>query len=91
MELRIEEEKENKLLNRTELKGMIVFSGVTPSNVDVVKEIAKKKDCGEDVVAIKGMYTKFGTQTASFSAFIYKTKEELLSTEPKKKEKKQEE
>jgi ribosomal protein S24E len=91
MELRIENEKENKLFNREEISGMIVFKGATPSNQEVIAHIAKKKGCGEELVAIKGIYTKFGTQTAGFEAFIYKTKEELISTEPKKKEKKQEE
>jgi len=85
MELNIEDQKENTLLNRTELRGKITFSGATPSNKDVLAAIAKKQGCNEDVIAIKGIYNKFGSQEARFTAHVYKDKETLLKTEPKQK------
>lgn len=91
MEVKIEKKDENKLLERIELEGMIAFQGATPSNKDVRTELAKQMKTEEDNIEIKHIYTKYGRQTAQFTANVYKDKETLLKTEPKKKEKKQEE
>ncbi len=88
MELTITEEKANPYLKRKELKGKIVFIGVTPSNVDVGKKIAGLTKSDEKLVLVKHIYTQFGSQKATFTAYVYETEEMKTKIEPKKKEKK---
>ena len=87
MEINIKEEKENKLLQRKEVVGGIVFTGATPSNEALKKELATKYKVSEGTIVIKNIYTKYGVQKAEFLAFIYSSKEQLEKIEPKPKKK----
>lgn len=75
MDLKITEKFENQLLDRTDLSGEINFSGATPSNINVAKEIANNLKCKEDLVVVKQILTKFSTSFANFKAVAYKTPE----------------
>ena|SRR3989344_1502701 len=88
MELSMKQEKENELLERKEVKGNLAFSGATPSNKELQEALAKKYNIPAEQVAVKHVYGDFGGITATFEAHIYKSKEQLLKIEPKKKEKK---
>ncbi|RJQ21865.1 30S ribosomal protein S24e [Candidatus Woesearchaeota archaeon] len=87
MELNITTEKKNSLLGRTEVYGTVTFEGATPSNAQVSEALAKKYGKDTDTVVVKHILGKFGGITATFEADVYDTKEQLLKTEPKKKEK----
>lgn len=84
--MKILEEKENKLLNRTEIK-MIVEAGKNPSLQEAAKIVADKFKSPEDMVAVQGVRGKFGRGTFLVSANIYTKKEDRDFLE-KKKEKK---
>ncbi len=88
MELTIKERKENALLLRAELTGAISFTGATPDFDALKKALASELKTSEELVAVKGIYTKFGFPQADFRANVYQTKEQLSLIEPKKKEKK---
>ena len=75
MKVTIKNKEENKLLNRVELSGEIVFDAVTPSNTDLIKTLAKDLKVKEELLIIKNIYTKFSERRATFSAVIYKTAE----------------
>ena len=89
MELKIIERKENPLLLRTEVKGTLSFTGPTPSFDMLKKTLSQDLKTGEDLIAVKEIYTKFGFPQADFRVNIYKTKEQLELIEPKKKERKE--
>jgi len=88
MELVVKHQKENPLLHRKELTGMLSFTGATPSNKQLQEELAKKINAAPDTVAIKNISGTFGGTSAAFEAFIYENKEHHDTIEPKKKEKK---
>lgn len=85
MDLNTTEKKENNLLERTEIKGTITFTGPTPSYPHIKQALAVHLKVTEDVIAIKQVLTTFGASTATFSANIYKTAEQLTKIEPKVK------
>jgi len=85
MELEIKEQKENPLLKRKEVEGTIKFKGATPKGEQVAAEIAKKVGGQAELVATKGIETKFGKQEATFKAYIYSDKDSMMKIEPKKK------
>jgi len=84
MELKITEEKENKLFNRKEVKGF-VESNVTPSRPDVTKLLSEKFLVPFENIKIKKIMGKFGSKTFDAEANIYSSKEEKDSIELKKK------
>ncbi len=88
MEIEIKIKKENEVLQRSEIEGDLTFKGATPSNKQLQEELAKKLGVGQELVAIRHIYTKFGTEKAKFQAVAYATKEQFQKIEPKKKEKK---
>src|SRR3972149_10022851 len=85
MEIEIKTKKENEVLQRSEIEGDIAFKGATPSNKQLQEELAQKLGVGQELVAIRHIYTKFGTEKAKFQAVTYATKEQFQNIEPKKK------
>jgi small subunit ribosomal protein S24e len=81
MKLEIKEKKENKLLGRTEVEGVVTFEGATPSN-EVMQEALKvelKADKG--LIIIKHIHSRFSYQEADFLVYIYDNKEAMEKTE----------
>jgi len=90
MQLSITEKKENKLLDRFEIEGKLVFNGPTPSKIILSEALAKKLEIESPLIVIKKLLTNFGTQEAVFSAVAYnradsKNNTEVLTKHMKKK------
>ncbi len=81
MNVTIHEKKENQLLKRWEVRGVIQFEGPTPSNVDLTQEVGKQVQSDPALVVVKHIYTKFSAQEAVFHAFVYMTAEAKQQTE----------
>ncbi len=90
MNLSMKSEKDNALLERKEVIGNLAFSGATPSNKELQEALGKKYNVPAEQVAVKHIFGDFGGITATFEAHVYKSKEQLLKIEPKRKEKKTE-
>jgi len=82
MELKIIEEKENPLFNRKEFQFEIQLK-VTPSKAEVGKSISEKFSVALNTIEIKKIAGKFGSNIFKIRVFIYKTKEDRMSTESK--------
>jgi len=91
MKLEIKEKKENPLLSRIEVSGIVTFAGATPSNEQMAQGIASQLKVDASVVKMKSIYTGFGEQQAKFLAFVYKSKEELDRIDPKPKKQREKE
>lgn len=85
MKIEIKEKKENQLLSRIEISGSISFDGATPSNEQVAQGIASQMKVEPSVVMMKKIRNTLGSHKADFTAFVYKSKEELDRIEPKPK------
>lgn len=73
---------DNPLMKRVELAGNLTFNAATPSNNDVKKELAAQMKSKEENVQVKNIYTAFGESTANFSAYVYKSEEDLKKYTP---------
>jgi ribosomal protein S24E len=86
--MEIIDNRENTLLNRKEVKlqveavGNLGFSGAE-------KVVAEEFKAKEDVIAVRNIYSNFGSGKFLIEAFIYGSKEhkELIEPKPKKKKK----
>lgn len=83
MNITIKEQKENQLLNRTEISATMSFEGSTPARQDVQKEIAKLAKTKEDLTIIKDIQTEFGTSRAKINANAYKDEKSMFAVERK--------
>jgi small subunit ribosomal protein S24e len=78
MEWEVVDEKENKLLNRKEIKLNIKHPKLsTPSKPQLVKELAAKYSCPEENVLIDFILTHKGTNESFVKVKIYKEKPKL--------------
>ncbi len=85
MELKIEQKKEQPLLSRTMLTGMVGFSEkTTPSRADLRKQIASAMKVEEGLVAVPLIKNKFGERVAKFQAHVYKNPADLEKFEASK-------
>jgi len=82
------QERKNALLSRREITGVITFTGATPSNNEVRKQLATKLSADEKLVVIKQVLTEYGDATAEISAVVYDSEDVKKTLEPKVKEKK---
>jgi len=73
---------DNPLLKRVEVVGNLTFNAATPSNNDIRKELAAQMKSKEENVQVKNIYTAFGESTANFSAYVYKSEEDLKRYTP---------
>lgn len=85
MKIEIKNKKDNPLLSRIEVSGIVTFEGATPSNEQLTQSIASQMKADASVVKMKKIRNTLGSHQASFTAFVYKSKEELDRIEPKPK------
>lgn len=87
MELKIIKKKDNPLLSRVEIEAEAdFFKEPTPNREDIKKRIASIEKVNENLVVVKSICSSFGAGKANILAYAYKSEEELMKVEPKKKE-----
>ena len=77
------DEKDNKILNRKELRFEINGMKTSPSRKDLIKKIAAMKNANEENVIIGVISHRFGETKAKAEARIYPNKEYLKMVEVK--------
>ena len=75
MNLKILNKTEVPLLDRTEIKAELSFSGATPSNKEVAENLASQLSTKVETIVIKSIYTEYGNQQAEVTAYVYNSKE----------------
>jgi len=84
MQVKIESTKNNPLLKRKEV-GFTVVQGPkekTPPRLEVKKALAVEMKIGDEVVFVKKMHTRTGTNITQGVANVYQTVEQAKMVEP---------
>ena len=84
MQIKIESTKDNPLLKRTEV-GFTIVQGPkekTPQRLEVKKAVATEMKIGNEVVFIKRMHTKTGTNITQGVANVYQSVAQAKLVEP---------
>lgn len=84
----IAEKKEEPLLSRTMVMANMDFEKSTPSYAETASLLASSLKADEKLIAIRHVYTQFGSKKARIIAYIYADEGKKQSVEPKVKEKK---
>lgn len=73
MNMEIIKEKETPLLNRKRVTlKYTTTEGKTPARKDMVNAVAQKVGAKDDLIAIRHIYTQFGSTSAKIIAHVYK-------------------
>jgi small subunit ribosomal protein S24e len=83
MELKIDSNKENKLLNRKEITFTVDQDNSTVRKDDLTRELCKKLSLNPEATLIVRIDQGFGSKQSSGVAHSYATKEMLDKFEPK--------
>ncbi|MGA2523719.1 MAG: hypothetical protein ABSF65_06145 [Candidatus Bathyarchaeia archaeon] len=84
MQIRVESTKDNPLLKRKEV-GFTIIQGPkekTPQRLEVRKALAMEMKIGDEVVFIKRMHTKTGTNITQGEANVYQQVKQAKIVEP---------
>ncbi|MGL4669630.1 MAG: 30S ribosomal protein S24e [Methanobacteriaceae archaeon] len=82
MEINIIDKKENKILNRTEVKFECLYQGdATPKTLDVKSKLVAMLDSKKDLTVIDSIQPNYGEGKASAYAKVYGSLESLKSIE----------
>jgi small subunit ribosomal protein S24e len=83
MEINIIEKKENKVLNRNEVKFDCIYAGeATPKTLDVKSKLVSLLSTKKNLIVIDSLQPYFGEARAAGYTKIYDTREDLESIEP---------
>ncbi|MDD4127605.1 MAG: 30S ribosomal protein S24e [Methanomicrobium sp.] len=74
-------DKENKLLNRTELGFVLKYEGATPSRKEIMGKLCALRNVNPAYCVVDSLESEFGKQEIVASARIYQSEEELKATE----------
>ena len=85
MEIKISNDKENKLFKRREISFLVVGEEKTPSAAQVKKELCKKLNVSPDATLIKELYQAFGERMCNGTAVSYETADAMAQNEQKHK------
>ncbi len=83
MKIEIQEEKNNPLLNRRELKVKIIHDGPTPTRKDVISKLKAVTTARKETVIVKSFHSKFGARESSGIVRIYDSKKRAMEIEPR--------
>lgn len=88
MNIKVVNEKEEKLLNRKDILINLDFEDKTPSREVIKKELVEKLKIDPELLKIKKIQQEFGDRKAKVFAYLYNSKESLNKVEVKNKKKK---
>jgi len=81
MKLEVISEKETPLLSRKRISLMAFYDGKTPSRQELIAEVAKKIKKSKDLIIIKHIYGRFGSQKCKIIANVYDDEKSLKQIE----------
>jgi len=84
MDITITKEREMPLLSRKRYTMELAFKGSTPSRKKIRDSLATKVKADPEVVIVKHVYNRFGSEKAKVIANVYTNKEDMLKYEDKK-------
>ena len=71
MEVTINQKKDNVLVGRVEVQGLVQFTGATPDNLQLVESLAKQLKAPSSNIVVKTIHTNFSRSDAAFFAYVY--------------------
>ena len=89
VQISVTNKKEEPLLSRTILNATLEFEKATPSYQEVSTLLATHLKTDEKLIAIRHIYTLFGSKRAEVIAYVYSDENKKMFIEPKVKEKKE--
>ncbi|MGV8151107.1 MAG: hypothetical protein ACP5NV_05245 [Candidatus Woesearchaeota archaeon] len=83
MDIEVLKQDKEQLTKRSYFEAKMVFSGKTPSRIEILKDLCKKLGSKEGVTAIRKIDTNYGSERAIISGYVYESEEMMKKLENK--------
>lgn len=83
MNVEILSSKDNQLLSRKEVEASVTFDASTPKRAELKQAIGGKIAANPDLMVVRKVSASFGAKSVKVLAYVYPSKESLMSIEPK--------
>jgi len=83
MEVKVIEDRENKVLERREVHVRITSNGATAKRSEIRDRLIAVLNSSKDTLILDSIKTEFGTRESTAEVRIYQTKDKAFKTEPR--------
>lgn len=83
MEVKVIEDRENKVLERREVAVRITADGATPKRSEIRDRLIAVLNSSKDTLVLGSVKTEFGAREATADVRIYQSKDRAFKTEPR--------
>jgi ribosomal protein S24E len=71
MDIEVLKKSNEPLMHRTYFEAKVVFSGKTPSRIDMIKDLCHKLSSKETLTVIRKITTDYGSERAILNGYVY--------------------
>jgi ribosomal protein S24E len=83
MDIEVLKKSNEPLMHRTYFEAKVVFSGKTPSRIDMIKDLCHKLSSKENMTVIRKITTDYGSERAIMNGYFYDNDKTLQTLERK--------
>ena len=81
MDIEVLKKNHEPLMYRTYFEAKVVFSGKTPSRIDMIKDLCHKLSSKENMTVIRKITTDYGSERAILTGYFYDNEKTLQTLE----------
>ena len=71
MDIEVLKKSQEPLMHRTYFEAKVVFSGKTPSRIEMIKDLCHKLSSKENMTKIRKIITDYGSERAVMHGYVY--------------------
>lgn len=83
MDIDVLKKSKEPLMNRTYFEAKVVFSGKTPSRLEMQKDLCKKLESKDELTIVRTIKTDYGTERALIAGYVYDNDAAIKNVENK--------
>jgi len=81
MDIEVLKKSNEPLMHRTHFEAKVVFSGKTPSRIEMIKDLCHKLSSKENMTVIRKINTDYGSERAIMNGYVYDNEKTMAALE----------
>jgi len=83
MDIEVLKKSNEPLMHRTYFEAKVIFSGKTPSRIEMIKDLCQKLSSKENMTVIRKILTDYGSERAIMTGYFYDNDKTMQTLERK--------